>query len=81
MIANDEAAHAELAWAVVMFCVERGDAKVHRAVAAAARTARGRASRGPIDLGHAACTQIARARLASVRARLATLMPADSPVD
>jgi hypothetical protein len=75
MIANDEAAHAELAWAVVMFCIERGDVDVARSLAAAARTTHATVSRGPIDLGRSECRRIAGARLSSVRERLATLMP------
>ncbi len=75
MIAEDEAAHAELAWAVVVFCIERGHADVWRSLAAAVRTVRATVSRGPIDLGRSECRRIADARLSSVRERLATLMP------
>jgi len=76
MIANDEAVHAELAWDVVAFCLGRGDGRVGRALTAAARAIRAGASPGPIDLPRAACRDLARARVASVRTRLATLMPA-----
>jgi hypothetical protein len=74
MIANDEAVHAELAWAVVGFCIERGHPEVSRALAGAARTARAGASRGPTDLARSECRRIADARLSSVRQRLAMLM-------
>jgi hypothetical protein len=74
MIAHDEAVHAELAWAVVEFCVERGDAEVSRALAGAARTAQASASRGPVDLARSECRRIADARLSSVRQRLAAVM-------
>jgi hypothetical protein len=77
MIANDEAAHAELAWDVVLFCIERGDADVSRSLAGAARTVHATGSRGPIDLGRSECRRIADARLSSVRERLATLMQVD----
>jgi hypothetical protein len=80
MIANDEAAHAELAWAVVMFCIERGDADGSRSIAAAARTVQATVSRGPIDLEISECRRIADARLSGVRDRLATLLPAGSSV-
>ena len=76
MIANDEAAHAELAWDVVGFCIERGDAEVSRSIAAAARTVQATASRGPIEIGRSECRRIAEARLSCVRDRLATLISA-----
>ena len=34
MIAREEASHAELAWDVLAWCLEQGDASLHRAVAA-----------------------------------------------
>ena len=76
MIANDEAVHAELAWDVVRFCIDRGGPRVAQAVARAARTARPVVSPGPIDLGRAECRQLSATRIARVRERLATVMQA-----
>jgi hypothetical protein len=78
MFANDEAAHAELAWAVVLFCIERGDADVSRSIATAARTLQTSVSPGPVDLPRSECRRVADARLSYVRDRVATLMPVGS---
>jgi hypothetical protein len=82
MIANDEATHAELAWAIVAFCIERGGAAVRQSLGARARVDRVAVSPGPTGLGRSVCKQIARARLSRVRDRLATavLRQDDRPI-
>jgi hypothetical protein len=76
MIARDEAEHAELAWAVIEFCVERDGAHVRAALAdaIAASSVAPRVSPGPIELDRATRRRIAAARMARVHARLAPLV-------
>jgi hypothetical protein len=73
MIARDEAAHAELAWSVLEFCLERGGANVRNALADAVAV-EPKVSPGPVELDRATCRQIAAARILDVRARLTTLL-------
>lgn len=74
MIARDEAVHAELAWDVLAFCLERGGSEIETALIAELPRLRCSAEAGPTGLVRARCQQIARARVARVRERLSTLI-------
>jgi hypothetical protein len=83
MIAREEAEHAELAWAVIEFCVERGGSHVRAALADAipASSVLPHMSPGPVELDRATCRRIAAARLARVRTRLAPLVGGGTMAD
>ena len=74
MIAVDEAAHAELAWDVLAFCLDRGGAEIEQALLDELPGLSASASPGPTGVSHATCKQLSRARLARVQERLSAMI-------
>ena len=71
-IAADEQRHAELAWTIVAFCIERGGDMVARALASTSAFAT-KASRGPTNIPRAEVDEIAAEVAVDARRRLAIL--------